>query len=80
MIQKAFLNKMHKRPRRSLNTPPRPQGLHPAGALAHTHRKSYDAMTPVLDSLSLCESDPHSPKGSGATVRYQKQGALIIND
>jgi hypothetical protein len=26
------------RPRRSQTTPPRPQGLHPAGALARTHR------------------------------------------
>jgi hypothetical protein len=26
------------RPRRSQNTPPRPRGLHPAGALARTHR------------------------------------------
>jgi hypothetical protein len=26
------------RPRRSQTTPPRPRGLHPAGALAHTHR------------------------------------------
>jgi hypothetical protein len=27
------------RPRRSQTTPPRPRGLHPAGALARTHRK-----------------------------------------
>jgi hypothetical protein len=26
------------RPRRSQTTPPRPRGLHPAGALARTHR------------------------------------------
>jgi hypothetical protein len=42
--------------------------------------KSYDATTPVHDSLSLCESDPHSPKGLGATVGYQKQGVPTIND
>jgi hypothetical protein len=80
MIQKAFLDKTHKRSRRSLNTPPRPRGLHPADALARTHRKSYNATTPVHDSLSPCESDPHSPKGSGANVGYQKQGAHTIND
>jgi hypothetical protein len=38
-IQKAFLDKTPKKPRRSLNTPPRPRGLHQAGALARTHRK-----------------------------------------
>jgi hypothetical protein len=35
-----------KRPRRSQNTPPRPRGLHPAGALARPHRKKlrrYDS-------------------------------------
>jgi hypothetical protein len=45
-IQKAFLDKTHKRPRRSLNTPPRPRGLHPAGALTRIHRKKlrhYDS-------------------------------------
>jgi hypothetical protein len=31
-------------------------GLHPAGALARTHQKSNDAMTPVHNSLSLCEN------------------------
>jgi hypothetical protein len=35
------------------NTPSRPRGLHPAGALARTHRKSYDATPLVHDSLSL---------------------------
>jgi hypothetical protein len=34
----------------------------------------HDATTPVHDSLSLCESDPHSLKGSGATVGYQNKG------
>jgi hypothetical protein len=42
--------------------------------------KSYDATTLVHDLLSLCESDPHSPKGSWATVGYQKQGVPTIND
>jgi hypothetical protein len=27
--------------------------------------KGYNATTPVHEPLSLCESDPHSPKGSG---------------
>jgi hypothetical protein len=36
--------------------------------------KSYNATTPVHEPLSLCESDPHSPKGSGATVGYLKLG------
>jgi hypothetical protein len=40
-------------------------GLHPAGALTHTHQKSYDAMTPVHDSLSLCKSDHTHPKARG---------------
>jgi hypothetical protein len=42
--------------------------------------KSYDATTLVHELLSLCESDPHSPKGSGATIRYLKLGVPIIND
>jgi hypothetical protein len=33
-------------------------------------RNGYNTMTPVHEPLSLCESDPHSPKGSGATVGY----------
>jgi hypothetical protein len=36
--------------------------------------KSYDALTPIHDSLSLCESDPHSLKGLGATTGYQNKG------
>jgi hypothetical protein len=49
----------------------------------HSHAptgKSYDAMTLVHELLSLCESDPHSPKGSGATVGYLKLGVPTIND
>jgi hypothetical protein len=32
--------------------------------------KGYNATTPIHEPLSLCESDRHSPKGSGATVGY----------
>jgi hypothetical protein len=42
--------------------------------------KNYDATTPVHELLSLCESDPHSPKGSRATVGYLKLGVPTIND
>jgi hypothetical protein len=42
--------------------------------------KGYDATTPVHEPLSLCESDPHSPKGSGATVGYLQLGVPTIND
>jgi hypothetical protein len=42
--------------------------------------KGYNATTPVHEPLSLCESDPHSPKGLGATVGYQKLGVPTIND
>ena len=31
------------RPRRSVTTPPRPRGLHPAGALARTHRNKMQS-------------------------------------
>jgi hypothetical protein len=43
-------------------------------------RKNYDATTPVHEPLSLCESVPNSPKGSGATVGYLKLGVPTIND
>jgi hypothetical protein len=68
MIREHSSKRTCKRPQRSQNTPPRPRGLHPAGALTCPHRKSYNAMTPDHEPLSLCESDPHSPKGSGATI------------
>jgi hypothetical protein len=42
--------------------------------------KSYDATTPVHELLSLYETDPHSPKGSGATVGYLKLGVPTINN
>jgi hypothetical protein len=43
-------------------------------------RKSYDATILVRELLSLCESNPNSPKGSGATVGFLKLGVPIIND
>jgi hypothetical protein len=42
--------------------------------------KIYDATTPVHELLNLYESDPHSPKGSGATVGYLKLWVPTIND
>jgi hypothetical protein len=48
------------KPSKESPTPPRPRGLHPAGALARTHQKSNDATTPVHNSLSLCKS-VHTP-------------------
>jgi hypothetical protein len=42
--------------------------------------KGYNAMDPVHEPLSLCESDAHSPKGSGATVGYLQLGVPTIND
>jgi hypothetical protein len=41
--------------------------------------KSYDAMTLVHEPLSLCASDPHSSKGSGATVGTNSIGVPTIN-
>jgi hypothetical protein len=36
--------------------------------------KGYDATTPVHDLLSLCESDPHSPKDSGLLSSTENKG------
>jgi hypothetical protein len=53
------------KPSKESNTPPRPWGLHPAGALTRTHRKSNDATTPVHDSLSLYKSNHTHTKAQG---------------
>jgi hypothetical protein len=53
------------KPLKESNTPPRPRGLHLAGALARTHWKSNDTTTPVHDSLSLCKSVHTHTKAQG---------------
>jgi hypothetical protein len=65
-------NRTQTRPRRSLHTPPRPRGLHPAGALARPHRKNHDATTPVL--TNLWESDHTLTQRLGGYCRYQQYG------
>jgi hypothetical protein len=72
---------MHLRPRRSQTTPPRPRGLHPAGALARTHRnktqprKAGPLAKKCDKSLQASINTPFEARGllSGTIIR----GTLI---
>jgi hypothetical protein len=65
------------RPRRSQTTPPRPRGLHPAGALARTHlnktqpRKADPLAKKCDKSLQLSNNTPFEARGllSGTIIR-----------
>jgi hypothetical protein len=65
------------RPRRSQNTPPRPRGLHPAGALARTHRnkmqprKAGPLAKECDKSLQASANTPFEARGllSGTIIR-----------
>jgi hypothetical protein len=67
------------KPPKESHTPLRPRGLHPVGALARTHRKSNDAMTPVHNSLSLCENVHTHTKARGY-YRVPKLGVPKTRD
>jgi hypothetical protein len=59
------------RPRRSQNTPPRPRGLHPAGALARTHR----------NEMQPRKAGPHAKKcdkslQASANTPFEARGLL----
>jgi hypothetical protein len=60
------------RPRRSQTTPPRPQGLHPAGALARTRQNETQPRKVGPLANKVRQKPPseyqHSLRGSGATV------------
>src|SRR5688572_7246695 len=57
------------RPRRSEITPPRPRGLHPAGALTRTHRnemqprKAGPLAKKCDESLQACANTPFEARG-----------------
>jgi hypothetical protein len=65
------------RPRRSQTTPPRPRGLHPAGALARTHRnktqprKASPLAKKCDKSLQVSINTPFEARGllSGTIIR-----------
>ena len=65
------------RPRRSVTTPPRPRGLHPAGALARTHRnktqprKAGPLAKKCDESLQASANTPFEARGllSGTIIR-----------
>jgi hypothetical protein len=65
------------RPRRSQTTPPRPRGLHPAGALAHTRRnktqprKAGPLAKKCDESLQASANTPFEARGllSGTIIR-----------
>ena len=65
------------RPRRSQTTPPRPRGLHPAGALARTHRnkmqprKAGPLAKKCDESLQASANTPFEARGllSGTIIR-----------
>jgi hypothetical protein len=65
------------RPQRSQTTPPRPRGLHPAGALARTHRnkvwprKAGPLAKKVRQSLQESTNTPFEARGllSGTVIR-----------
>ena len=77
---KTLCSNGEKSPWRSKPTPPGPRGLHPVGALAHTHWNHQVQNT--IPNRSCCEPSldktsgecPHSSRGSGATVGYHKKG------
>jgi hypothetical protein len=58
--------------RRSRTTPPRPRGLHPAGALVRTHRNKRQPRKVGPLAKKVRQKPPseyqHSLRGSGATV------------
>ena len=69
-----------KSPWRSNSTPPGPRGLHPAGALARTHR-NLKKQNPISTGAGINQASAnpqgectHSPGGSGATVGYLRTG------
>ena len=72
---KALRNAL--RPRRSQTTPPRPRGLHPAGALARTHRnemqprKAGPLAKKCDESLQASANTPFEARGllSGTIIR-----------
>jgi hypothetical protein len=63
------------KPLKGLPIPPRPQGLHPPGALARTHRIVLKTKTnqnvPTVSCSQTSGGVPHSSTGSGATIEYQ---------
>jgi hypothetical protein len=67
---KALRNAL--RPRRSQTTPPRPRGLHPAGALTRTHWNETQPRKAGPLAKKVRQKPPseylHSLRGSGATV------------
>ena len=75
-----LLTQQRKSPWRSKFTPPGPRGLHPAGALARTHRNHEYKTNPTkaTEKQSLKKTSgrvPRTPtRGSGATVGYLKKG------
>jgi hypothetical protein len=64
------------RPQRSQTTPPRPRGLHPAGALARTHRKKIQPrragpLAKIRQNLQASARTPFEARGllSGTIIR-----------
>jgi hypothetical protein len=64
------------RPQRSQTTPPRPRGLHPAGALAHTHRnktrpRRAGPLAKIRKNLQASAHTPFEARGllSGTVIR-----------
>jgi hypothetical protein len=64
------------RPQRSQTTPPRPRGLHPAGALARTHLNKMqpsraDPLAKIRQNLQASARTPFEARGllSGTVIR-----------
>jgi hypothetical protein len=76
-----FPNRTNKRPRMSLNTPPRPRGLHPVGVLARPHRKKATTLRlQFINKQASRRVIAHSPKGTGATVGTNSTGVPTSSD
>jgi hypothetical protein len=76
----SLKRKNEKSPWRCNSTPLGPRGLHPAGALARTHRNlKKQNPIPTGAGTNQATANPqgectHSPRGSGATVGYRRTG------